>query len=202
MEHSLAEDSPSTVSTTQSTVFRLMDLPPELREEIYYHASPSFPPLETSKPDIARVPAIAQLSRQTRNEALAIFYKNRDIHMRLHTDEDILSATGWLDACAKNAELSHKITISGLFTRLSTFTLVISCQKKDPQFTVDVQSSIEEEFRGIVKHTKKGVRIMKDEVSNYLENKTVRRPEDRRGRLTVGEMRSIVNIVRKVAGCG
>ncbi|KAK4504090.1 hypothetical protein PRZ48_005005 [Zasmidium cellare] len=206
MDQSLAGDLlHSTASPSEATgvqVFRLMDLPPELREEVYYHASPSFPPLETSKPDIARVPTIAQLSRQTRKEALAVFYRNRDIHMRLHTDTDILSATGWLDSCAKNAELSHKITISGRFTAVSSFTLVISCQKRDPQFTVNVQSSVEEDRRSIVKHARNAVAVMKEEVSNYLENKTSWRPEDRRGRLTVGEMRSIVNIVRKVAGCG
>lgn len=185
-------------SASQSTVFRLMDLPAELREEIYYHASPSFPPLETSKPDIARVPAIAQLSQQTRKEALAVFYRNRDVHIRLRSDHDIINTNGWLDSCARNAELSHKITINGHFPYRANFSLVISCQKKDPQFTAHVELDDKESRRNLVKEN---FALLQGQVANYLENKTSWRPENRRGRLTVGEMRNIVNVVRKITGC-
>lgn len=198
MDDYFAKNSLSLASPIQATVFRLMDLPPELREEIYYYASPSFPPLETSKPDIARVPAIAQLSRQTRREALAVFYRNRDVTLNLRSDPDIMNATGWLDSCASNAELSHTITIDGHFPYRAKFSLVISCQKKDPQFTADVQLDDKESRRNLVK---RNFALLESQVTKYLEDKTSWRPEDRRGRLTVGEMRNIVNVVRKITGC-
>lgn len=198
MDRDLPESSLSLSSPIPAMVFRLMDLPPELREEVYYHASPSFPPLETSQPDVARVPAIAQLSRQTRKEALAVFYRNRDVTLNLRSDPDIMNATGWLDSCARNAELSHKITIDGHFPYRANFSLIISCQKKDPQFSADVQLDDKESRRNLVK---KDFALLESQVTNYLENKTSWRPEDRRGRLTVGEMRNIVNVVRKITGC-
>lgn len=82
---------------SERTVFRLMDLPAELRKEVYFPASEPFPALETNRLDVAKVPTIAQLSQQTRKEALAVFYRNRKIPISLHCDRDILNATGWLD---------------------------------------------------------------------------------------------------------
>lgn len=56
--------------------FPFLELPAELREQIYYYAARPILPIDTAAipgtPDCVLVPAVAQLSRQTRREALHV----------------------------------------------------------------------------------------------------------------------------------
>jgi len=92
----------------QTRPFRFLDLPPELREVIYSLAMAPFPPIDTAAipdtPDRVVIPTIAQVSRTVREEALAIFYRQRPVHISLHCGENTRDSLEWAKAWDRHAE--------------------------------------------------------------------------------------------------
>jgi hypothetical protein len=96
-----------------------MSLPPELREEIYYHAIKDFqfPEIDTAAipgtPDRIIIPAIAQASRQVRSEALGVFFRNRPVVISLYCRENTQRAKLWAESWVSHAREFSIIIFKG-----------------------------------------------------------------------------------------
>lgn len=187
--------------------FPLKDLPAELREWVYFHTMAPFPPINTAAiantqnmdvPTMAPIPAIAQVDRAIRAEALAVFYRNRELRISLHCGRNILRATAWLNSVGRSRVLPNRITIEGMGRYLDagdTFSITIHCSEQLPQFRVDARP-------GASVQTQEVVELMKKEVTEYLEERAkAKEGWKEQGKLKACELSSIVNRVRKIAGC-
>lgn len=185
-------------------IFRLMDLPAELRELIYYYASAPFPPIDTASirntPDAISFPAVAQLSRQTRNEALAVFYRNREVHLSLHCDRNVERSIAWLSHWGDDTQLTDKIVLEGLHKRGtpgSMFHLTITClrKEKETQYRVNMRSHQDPK-------AEKACQAVKESVSLYIDKKVASDLSllDEVGKLTKSEMLDIFTLVRSLTG--
>lgn len=106
-----------TRTPASSKPFRLLDLSPELRDQIYYQAMAPHPPIRTSAiprtPEYVTIPTIAQLSRRTRAEALRVFYRNRTIEISFHCRINVDRALAWAYAWPDQARFLSRVVLSG-----------------------------------------------------------------------------------------
>lgn len=121
-------------------VFRLLDLPGELREIIYYHSAEDLPAIDTAaikNHGISKVPLIAQLCRDVREECLAVLYRNRELRFSFHCERNIERGNMWLHAAGHHSEMPCTIVFAGVLKQTSEFFHVtIRCSKDQPQFHV------------------------------------------------------------------
>ncbi|KJX96604.1 hypothetical protein TI39_contig613g00013 [Zymoseptoria brevis] len=180
-------------------VFRFMDLAPELRELCYFHACCPFPPIETdainNTSNRVHIPSIAQLSRTTRKEALAVFYRNREVVISLHCRRNIDRAMKWAKAWGDSSYMSSAIVISGTMSKCSNdwYQLRVSCSRDQAQFRVEVRTHLEE-------HSNKQCLAMRDGVARHLERETAdKQQEFERGRLNSKNLLGVLTVVLRLS---
>ena len=123
---------------TPTKVFKLMELPPELREIIYYHAMIPIKPIDTAAipntPDRVRIPPIAQLDKVTRHETLHILFTSRPIDISLHSDENLRRALLWANKWQDHARALPKLIFSGRIKSncYEFFTITITISDEAP----------------------------------------------------------------------
>lgn len=71
------------LTRSQSKIFRLPDLPPELRNLIYHHAAASFSATQPIELETVTLPAALSPSHQVRAEALAFFFSANHFKLRV-----------------------------------------------------------------------------------------------------------------------
>ncbi|EME46617.1 hypothetical protein DOTSEDRAFT_22666 [Dothistroma septosporum NZE10] len=183
--------------------FRLMDLPAELREQIYCHASALFPPIDTASirntPDTIHIPAIAQLSKQTRQEALAVFYRNREVQLSLHCYRNVERSIAWLINWGDDAHLTNSIVFSGLMKPGlgNIFHLTLNCLRKDSGMQYRVSRRPHADPR-----SEKTFRELEEKISAYI-NKKVESDQTLQGevgKLTKSEILDIFDLVQRDTG--
>lgn len=94
-----------------------MNLPAELREQVYYWAAQPITPLDTGAipgaPDRVSIPAIAQTSTQLRDEALHVLFKNRPAEIRMHSAYSFNRAIDWALKCSGHSNAFGMIKFCG-----------------------------------------------------------------------------------------
>jgi hypothetical protein len=177
-----------------------MLLPAELREVIYFYAlNPPFPPIEThainNTTNRVRIPSIAQLSRATRNEALAVFYRRREVIISLHCQRNVDRALAWAKAWGDSAHLSDSITISGTMRTCSNdfYQLKIKCSRDEPQFSVEVRQHPRERSNRLCQ-------IMRSALAKHLETLAKEKQQDnQRGKLTSRDLLGVLTLVGQLS---
>ncbi|KAK5121364.1 hypothetical protein LTR85_005530 [Meristemomyces frigidus] len=194
-----SKQTPPTVatSTTQAGgVFRMLDLPPELREQIYYLAIERFPVIDTAAvQDRVVIPTIAQTSRQLRGEALSVFYRNRPVEVSFHCDENIRRAKVWAKSWAGHAKhFSSTITFSGKMraTGYEFFHITVERIKMAPYFMVTARPGVSRLGAIVAEHMEAriGVRLKKftRKAANYEQ-----------ARLTAEQFQALINNVDRAS---
>lgn len=121
-------------------VFRLLDLPAELREIIYYHSAEDLPAIDTAaikNHGITKVPLIAQLCRDVREEALAVLYRNRELRFSFHCERNIERGNMWLQAAGHHSEMPCTVVLAGVLKQTSEFFHIhVRCSKDLPYFVL------------------------------------------------------------------
>ena len=138
-ESSSGHTSTGHTSDGKAESFPLEALPPELRELIYYHAMSPFKPVDTAAipgtPQHIRIPAIAQLSRKTRKEALYVLSRSRPIEVSLYSSVNVERALAW----ARNLSGRHDhLIFSGRISQLENnfFRITLRISDQQPYFQV------------------------------------------------------------------
>lgn len=119
--------------------FPILDLLPELRKQIYYLAIERFAVIDTAAiQDKVVTPSIAQASRQLRNEALAVFLRNRPVEISFHCALNVRRAKMWANSWAGHAEGFSTIAFSGVMqaTGYEFFHITVKSLKTAPYFIV------------------------------------------------------------------
>ena len=179
---------------TENEVFRLMDLPLELRELIYYHATGPFPPIDTASiantPDWVTIPPVAQLSPQTRHEALGVFYRNRPVMFSLHCQRNIERAKSWIDSCVSSPRVFNTIICSGSIWHCqgNFFHITIEYSPKTLRFHASARPGASEVTDHVCQTTK-------DEVQKYLNNQAANKTENEKGMLSADNLHDILHIM-------
>ncbi|SMQ45206.1 unnamed protein product [Zymoseptoria tritici ST99CH_1A5] len=180
-------------------VFRFMDLAPELRELVYLHTCCPFPPIETNAinntPNRVHIPSIAQLSRTTRKEALAVFYRNREVVISLHCRRNIDRAMKWAKAWGDSSYMSSAIVISGTMSKCGNdwYQLRVSCSRDEAEFRVDVRPHTEE-------RSNKQCLAMRDGLARHLERETANKQQEyERGRLNSKHLLGVLTVVLRLS---
>lgn len=187
-------------STLQSEEnFRLLDLPPELREEIYYQVmGPHFPVIDTAAipgtPDRVVIPSIAQVSQQLRNETLAVFYRNRPVEVSSYCDDNVLRAHAWAKSWAGHAKDFTTIIFKGKMraTGYEFFHLTVGGTKTAPYFTVCARPGVSEIGDAVLEHM-----VLKAEVCLTKFGKDM--STQQRGRLTAGQFAMLINLAEQAS---
>ena len=127
---------------TSTGTFRLLALPLELREEIYRQCAGPVPALDTAairNHGIEKIPLIAQLCRQVRQEALDVLYRKRELKFSLHCERNTQRGREWLRAAGSEEVMPGHITFSGkLEETREFFYLTVRCSTNSmQQFTVE-----------------------------------------------------------------
>ncbi|KAF7197698.1 hypothetical protein HII31_00787 [Pseudocercospora fuligena] len=187
-----ASASSTMIAPRDRTVFRFMDLAAELRELIYEFASAPFPPVNTAAinntPDMVHIPKIAQLNKQTRSEALAVFYRNRELKLSLHCERNIYRAESWLDAAGSGRIMPGLITFSGREPGGTFFHIEVRCSKNDPQFTVISRPGSALPGVDRARHDR-----LCNKLSAYLSG--LKKSGDLVGHLTAGEVKTALSLL-------
>ena len=180
-------------------MFRILDLPPELREHIYYFAmGPNYPPIDTANipgtPDDATIPALAQVSQQLRGEALAVFYRNRTVKISLYGDENVRQAKAWVNAWAMHAQEFSSVTFAGTMrcAKNEFFHIAIDCVKNAPYFKIHVRPGVSECGEEVLEY-------MLSEVEGRLARFRRSPSKDEKGGLTASQLRELVGVVHRSA---
>jgi hypothetical protein len=178
--------------------FEFKALPPELRELVIFQASWPFPPIETNAinntPKRVRIPSIAQLSRETRKEALAVFYRNREVIISLHCRRNVQRAVEWAKTWG-DFHMSDTITIGGVmkFCENDWYHLTIKCSRDDPQFSVEARPHLEE-------RPNRYCQAMRDALALHLDEKAARKKDvQHKGMLTSKELLGVLVLVRRLS---
>lgn len=97
---SISQTQPSILTEVSTSVhtqpFRFLDLPPELRNNIYKLACPQ---PDEDRPDFAfqlYIPSFCQINRRIRTEALSVLFSSRSYIMRIEHPGDLYRTIHWL----------------------------------------------------------------------------------------------------------
>ena len=97
--------------------FPFLNLPAELREQVYLIALQPITAVDTASipgtPDRVRIPAVAQVSRQLRDEALHVLFRNRPVEVSLHSMENFRRALLWVEKCYDAGRACGMVIFSG-----------------------------------------------------------------------------------------
>lgn len=174
--------------------FPFMDLPAELRELVYYHAFTPIEPIDTAAipntPDLIRIPPIAQLSQQTRKEALHVLSRSRPVEISLHSSENhrraLLWALQWHDHAAALPELVFSGRIANL--QFHFFEITVRISDEQPHLTAQAKQFSSDKAMEWVWETR---RVILARLSKELEDVQ----EGRQAKLSGGTLVELIEMV-------
>lgn len=159
--------SESEASVIPTKPFPFLELPAELRELVYYHAVqpitvslswtsirfntcvwpfangvPLGQPIDTGAipgaPDRVRIPAIAQTSKQLRNEVLHVLFKHRPAEIRMTSAYSFERALTWAKNCTGNSNSFGIINFAGRleYAQNEFYHVTLEISDESPYFEV------------------------------------------------------------------
>ncbi|KAK4542780.1 hypothetical protein LTR36_006156 [Oleoguttula mirabilis] len=186
----------ATASASQAKgVFRMLDLPPELREHIYYLAIESFPVIDTAAvQDKVIIPAITQVSQQLRNEGLAVFYRNRPVEVSFHCDQNVRRAKIWAKSWADHAKDFTTIMFSGKMraTGYEFFHITVEKIKTAPYFKVHARPGVSRTGAVVVEH-------MQYQIEARLKSFSKRASSQEQAKLTAEQFPVLIEVVERAS---
>lgn len=175
--------------------FRILSLPPELRELIYYYAMAPLPPIDTAAipgtPNRVVIPAIAQVSRLLRKEALSVFYRHRPVEISLHCDENVRRALKWAKAWDGHSKGFATVVFTGRLAEAKNefFHITVESSKSAPYFATHSRPGASEKACKIVAR-------MAGRLQERLKTAGRRTSEEDRGRLTGEQLTALISHVQ------
>lgn len=78
------------------TKYTFTDLPPEIRNQIYYLAIPNNETIHVDSPTKNVIPTVCQLNRQIRSETSPMFLANNKFHASIESTTSLMKTVAWL----------------------------------------------------------------------------------------------------------
>lgn len=182
----------------QTGTFKLMALPAELRELVYYQAMKPITPIDTAAipntPDCLIIPSIAHLSKQTRHEALHILFKSRPVEISLHSDENLRRALLWAQEWQNHALALPQLIFSGRITQhqFEFFTITIHISDEAPFFRASAKRAASTE-------SDKFIASLKEQMLLWLASQLSAVKEGREVRLSGAALSKLIELVAGAA---
>lgn len=186
------------MATSPQQAFRILDLPGELREEIYTLVMSPFPPIDTAAipgtADRVTIPAITQTSQQLRDETLAVFCRNRPVQISLHCDDNVRRASAWTESWQAHAKGFATIIFSGkmLATGYEFFHVTIQSLRTAPYFVVRARPAISRRGDIIISRMLKKIRACLSRINNIVG-------EHQQAMLTTDQLPKLIQLVEKAS---
>lgn len=184
----------SSTGKTKVDVFRFMDLPPELRELVYYHALAPIKPIDTAAisntPDRVFFQPIAQLSKQTRNEALHVLFRSRPVEISLHSGENIRRALLWAWKWKDHARGLPQLIFSGKIAMHGNnfFTITLDISDEAPFYQAKAK-------KGATPATSEFIAKLKGGMLDWMESELYDVKEGRQGKLSGRALSQLISLV-------
>ena len=181
---------------SQDTFLHLLDLPAELREQVYLFAIQPITPLDTAAipgtPNRVRLPPIAQVSRQLRDEVRYVLFRNRLVEISLHSGENLRRALLWAENLSGPSSLFGIIIMSGCMKQAMNefFHITIEISDGAPFFRVRTRPGASQEADLIISR-------MKSQLLDWLEAKVKAAKEGPKARLSSA---SIIEMIYMIDG--
>ena len=188
----------SRLNVKSEDVFPFLKLPAELREQIYLFAVHPITPVDTAAipgtADRVVIPTVAQLSRQTRTEALHVLFSNRPVEISLHSKENLRRAGLWIARWRAQANSITRIFFTGCLERAENdfFHITLQCSDEAPHFRVSTRLGASDEANTLILQ-------MKDNLLHSLEHKVQSAKEGQKGRLSGGDLIRLIGLINVCA---
>ncbi|GAB7364708.1 hypothetical protein MBLNU230_g5508t1 [Neophaeotheca triangularis] len=175
--------------------FRLMDLAAELREKIYFFAALPLTPIDTASipgtPDFVKIPVIAQVNKQVREEALAVFSRKRSVQISLHSSQHFKQSMVWVAKHTDSSAFFSRIIFAGKlkYQNNNFFHITIDCLPKAPYFRAhrrDAATKAADQISHYIKH-----RIL-----NYLDMVAEKAGPEYQAKLGGEQLFSLIALVK------
>ena len=179
-------------------VFPFLQLPAELREQIYYFAVQPIVPLDTAAipgtPDRVTVPLIAQVSKLIRKEALHSLFANRPVEVSLHSSENVRRALLWADRWKDHAKSFGQIIFSGRLAacEYNFFHITLECSDEGPFFRARARPAASARADTLVAK-------VKEDLLKLLERWVKKAVKGREGRLSGDQLRDLIKLVEEAS---
>jgi hypothetical protein len=178
--------------------FKFLTLPAELRELIYIHAIGDIVPVDTAATPGSRdhltIPVMAQLNRQTRDEALHCLYKHRPVAVSLHSAVNVRYALLWARRLGDHAKVYSKIIFKGRIAAAQNdfFHLTLACADEKPFFRLRARPAASLQADMVIK-------TMKDDTMKFLDEKLARSKAGQEGALSRQDVVKLINMLKDKA---
>lgn len=143
--------------------FPFMDLLAELRELIYCTAFMPIKPIDTAAipgtADLIRIHHIAQLSQQTRQEALHVLFRSRPVEISLHSSENVRRALLWAQKWQDHAAALPVLIFSGRIASLEFhfFEITVRISDEKPHLAAEAKKFSSDKAMEWVEEMKKSI---------------------------------------------